>query len=69
MKLYETIHEWPPDKLIGKHNFAAKLADTQFAFYKTSILVSSFKATGIYPICRDVIANETLRPLLTFEEK
>ena len=55
-----------PDKPIGKENFAAKLAETQLAFYKPSIIVSSFKASGIYPICRDAVADESLRPSLTF---
>ena len=51
-----------------KKTFARKLAETQVEFYAPKKVIGSFKGAGIYPINRDVISNEKLRPASTFED-
>ena len=66
---YATVREntWTnPGAPITKRNFAAKLADTQFKFYKPSIIVGSFKGAGIFLVDRNAIFLSSLKPALTF---
>lgn len=51
----------------NKGNFAAKLAEAQTEFYKPSITVNSFRATGIFPVNRAAISDSMLKPSQTFE--
>jgi hypothetical protein len=55
-----------PSTAINKQTFARHLRDAYMAFYKPATVASSFRASGIYPINRNAISNELLKPSLTF---
>lgn len=55
-----------PGVPINKCNFAEKLRDAYNDFYRPSIVVNSFKSSGIYPVNRAVISDDQLKTGLTF---
>ncbi|XP_038046939.1 uncharacterized protein LOC119721120 [Patiria miniata] len=64
----KNTREQPGDP-INKATFPAKLHETVLAFYKPLTVMNSFKSSGIYPINREAISNEKLKPSLTFKSK
>lgn len=69
MEWYTTVRKntrLNPDKPITKKNFAAKLNETYLSFYRPSIVIGAFKGSGIYPVCRQAISNDRLKPSKTF---
>ena len=57
-----------PGQPIGKRNFAAKLAEANLAFYKPSIIINSFRSSGIYPVSREAVPNDRLKPSITYSD-
>jgi hypothetical protein len=57
-----------PGQPIGKQHFAQKLNEAFDAFYKPATVASSFRSSGIYPVCRAAVSNDRLKPSLTFVE-
>ena len=57
-----------PGQPIGKRNFVAKLAEAHLAFYKPSIIINSFRSSGIYPVSRAAVPNDRLKPSITYSD-